>query len=90
MEEDIKILEEMVIKSRELREEEFYKLIGIKQIQAIANTINRLKEYKEHALFVCDPEKYKECKKTDCYINKGNCELTRHIEYRKDIDEEAV
>ena len=39
MEENIKILEEMVEKSRDLREEEFYKLIGIKQIQSLANLI---------------------------------------------------
>lgn len=47
MEEDIKILEEMVEKSRDLREEDFYKLIGIKQIQAIATFIKAYKELEE-------------------------------------------
>ena len=47
MEEDIKILEEMVEKSRDLREEDFYKLIGIKQIQAIATFIKANKELEE-------------------------------------------
>ena len=42
--EDIKILEEMIEKSKDLREEDFYKLIGIKQLQAIASI---LKQYKE-------------------------------------------
>lgn len=46
-EENIKILEEMVEKSRDLREEDFYKLIGIKQIQAIATFIKAYKELKE-------------------------------------------
>lgn len=46
-EEDIKILEEMVEKSRDLREEDFYKLIGIKQIQAIATFIKVYKEIEE-------------------------------------------
>ncbi len=44
MEEDIKILEEMVEKSKILREEDFYKLIGIKQIQTIATFIKAYKE----------------------------------------------
>lgn len=46
-EENIKILEEMVEKSRDLREEDFYKLIGIKQIQAIATFIKVYKEIEE-------------------------------------------
>lgn len=35
----INVIEEMLIMSRDLREEEFYKLIGIKQIQAIADIV---------------------------------------------------
>ena len=42
--EEVKILEEMIEKSKNLREEDFYKLIGIKQVQAIASI---LKQYKE-------------------------------------------
>ena len=44
MQEDIKILEEMVEKSRDLREEDFYKLITIKQIQAISSFIKAYKD----------------------------------------------
>lgn len=47
IENDMKILEEMVEKSRDLREEDFYKLIGIKQMQAISSFIKRYKELKE-------------------------------------------
>ena len=46
IEKDLKILEEMVEKSKELREEDFYKIIGIKQIQAISNCT---KIYKQQA-----------------------------------------
>ena len=42
--EEIEVLEEMIEKSKDLREEDFYKLIGIKQVQAIASV---LKQYKE-------------------------------------------
>lgn len=47
IENDMKILEEMVEKSRDLREEDFYKLIGIKQMQAISSFIKRYKELEE-------------------------------------------
>ena len=42
LEKSINVIEEMIIKSRDLREEEFYKLIGIKQIQAIADIVTLL------------------------------------------------
>ena len=42
--EEIKILEEMIEKSKDLREEDFYKLIEIKQVQAIASILKRYKE----------------------------------------------
>lgn len=47
IEEDIKTLEKMIEKSRDLREEDFYKLIGIKQIQAIANVLKDREKLKE-------------------------------------------
>lgn len=44
----IEDLKEMVIKSRDLREEEFYKLIGIHNIQSIATVLNLIeKQQKE-------------------------------------------
>ncbi len=42
--EEIKILEEMIEKSKDLREEDFYKLIGIKQVQAVASILEQYKE----------------------------------------------
>lgn len=44
---DIEIVNELVIQSRDLREEEFYKLIGIKQIQATSNVLTELETYKK-------------------------------------------
>ena len=43
------------------------------------------KELKEKALFICDPNKNKKCKKTSCYINNGECMLTNDMRYSKKI-----
>lgn len=43
-----------------------------------------LKEYKENALFICDPDKNEECKKNNCYINNGECMQTNNIKFRKE------
>lgn len=43
-----------------------------------------LKEYKENAIFICDPDKNKECKKTNCYKNEGECMYTDNIKFRKE------
>lgn len=32
-------------------------------------------------LYLCDPEKNKECSKSYCYINGGECEHTTKKEY---------
>ena len=32
-------------------------------------------------LYFCAPWKNKACKKTACFLNGGECLLTRHIEY---------
>lgn len=34
------------------------------------------------AVYKCDPEKNLECTKEHCYIYGGECELTKHEEYR--------
>ena len=51
---------------------------------ALEQKDKELKKYKENALFFCDPDKNKECKKTSCYINGGECELTTDIKFRKE------
>lgn len=38
-------------------------------------------------LFLCDPDKNVECRKTACYINGGRCECTHHKEFAKDEEE---
>ncbi len=45
-------------------------------------------------LYECDPEKNKDCKKTECMYNKvnpGKCHLTSHKEFEKteEVKEEA-
>lgn len=45
-----------------------------------------LKEYKENALFICDPDKNEECKKNNCYINNGECMQTNNINFAAGID----
>ena len=45
-----------------------------------------LKEYKENALFICDPDKNKECKKTNCYKNNRECMQINNINYVVGID----
>lgn len=47
-------------------------------------SMKELKKYKENALFICDPDKNKECKKTNCYKNGGECMQTNNINYRKE------
>ena len=32
-------------------------------------------------LYWCDPNKHKECSKSGCYINGGECYRTTHKEY---------
>lgn len=44
MKEDINVLNNMIEKSKSLREEDFYKIIGIKQLQALFNLIQAYKE----------------------------------------------
>lgn len=35
----------------------------------------------DNAIFVCDPEKNKECSKEHCHKNGGDCFFTSKIEY---------
>lgn len=40
-------------------------------------------------IYKCDPEKYKKCPKTGCYIYRGGyCNGTKHPEYAE-LDEEG-
>lgn len=54
---------------------------------ATKKLLNEYKKYKEKALFICDPDKNKECKKTNCYINNGECMQTNNIKYAAGIDQ---
>lgn len=36
--------------------------------------------------FECDPEKNRDCRKTGCYINGGECRLTTKKEYAKETE----
>lgn len=47
IEEDIKLVEDMLEKNREVSEEQFCELIGIKHIQAISNILNEYKKIKK-------------------------------------------
>lgn len=40
----------------------------------------------KHVRYKCDPNKNKECKKHECFINGGECRLTKNIKYQKDND----
>ena len=35
-------------------------------------------------VYRCDPEKNRDCRKTECYINGGDCYQTQHPEYSKE------
>lgn len=35
-------------------------------------------------VYRCDPEKNRDCRKTGCYINGGDCYQTQHPEYAKE------
>lgn len=35
-------------------------------------------------LFKCDPAKNTECPKTSCYLNGGECTMTKHMKYAID------
>lgn len=39
--------------------------------------------FRDTGLFLCDPEKNTECKKTGCYIHGGPCFCTNNPEYRR-------
>lgn len=38
----------------------------------------------KRARYKCDPNKNKECKKHECFINGGECRLTKNIQYQQD------
>lgn len=40
-------------------------------------------EEEKRTLFECDPEKNKDCRKTACFINGGECHQTQHLKYAK-------
>lgn len=42
-------------------------------------------EMDEEELYVCDPAKNKECPKTNCYLNGGDCARTFNAEFRRDL-----
>ena len=35
-------------------------------------------------LYICEPDKNKECKKSDCFKNGGPCYMTTDKKFRKD------
>lgn len=39
----------------------------------------------KHVMYKCDPQKNKDCKKNECFINGGQCRLTKNIKYQQDI-----
>lgn len=38
----------------------------------------------KRARYKCDPNKNIKCKKRECFINGGECRLTRNIKYQED------
>ena len=46
--------------------------------------------YKDQELYECDPIKFKECKKTGCFMNGGPCHLTTYKEYEKKTVSEVL
>lgn len=41
-------------------------------------------------IYLCDPSKNKDCKKTGCYLNGGDCRHTQKEEYKAEYDFENV
>lgn len=39
----------------------------------------------EDNVYLCDPEKNVRCRKKDCYINGGECSLTKNPRYRREL-----
>ena len=57
----------------------------IKKIDAFVEAVKKFDVYTAEMyddLFLCDPEKNKGCRKTECYINGGECHLTSKKECR--------
>ena len=46
-----------------------------------------LKQFlKDNPVYECDPDKNTDCRKTGCYINGGECHLTRHsLKAKRDL-----
>ena len=41
--------------------------------------------------FYCDPRKNTQCKKSNCYVNGGKCNITEHMQYSlnyKQVDDD--
>ena len=38
---------------------------------------------KEEILYICDPDKNKECSKTGCHLNNGPCKYTKNPDFSK-------
>ena len=63
----------------------YQELIGINA--KLQTTINK---YKENALFICNPDKNTKCKKTNCYINGGDCNQTTDIAFMKEKEKTEI
>lgn len=56
-----------------------------KKIDAFVEAVKKFDVYTAEMyddLFLCDPEKNTKCRKTECYINGGECHLTSQKECR--------
>ena len=40
-------------------------------------------KYEKPKLYYCDPAKYQQCEKTECYLYGGCCELTSFKEFAR-------
>lgn len=49
-----------------------------------------VQENKLPKIYLCDPSKNKDCKKTGCYWNGGDCRHTKKEEYKAEYNFEKV
>lgn len=56
--------------------------VGIQDLEAQENKLPKI--------YLCDPSKNKDCKKTGCYLNGGDCRHTKKEEYKAEYDFEKV